>query len=43
LELQNYNAGKFYLDLFDKMLQRYSDYARVGRVTNPYGRYAGGM
>lgn len=43
LELQNYNAGKFYLDLFDKMLQRYSDYARVGRVVNPYGRYAGGM
>jgi len=43
LELQNYNAGKFYLDLFDKMVQRYSDYARVGRVVNPYGRYAGGM
>lgn len=43
LELQNYNAGKFYLDLFDKMLLRYSTYARVGRVTNPYGRWAGGM
>ena len=43
LELQNYNAGKFYLYLFDKMLQRYSDYARVGRVTNPYGRFAGGF
>ena len=43
LELQNYNAGKFYLDLFDKMLQRYSDYTRVGRAVNPYGRYAGGM
>ena len=43
LELQNYNAGKFYLDLFDKMAQRYSDYAHVSRATNPYGRYAGGM
>ena len=43
LELQNYNAGKFYLDLYDKMLQRYSDYARVGRITNPYGRYSGGL
>ncbi len=43
LELQNANFAKFYLDLFDKMLQRYSDYSRVGRVTNPYGRYAGGM
>ena len=43
LELQNYNAGEYYLKLFDKMLQRYSDYARPGRVTNIYGRYAGGM
>ena len=43
LQMQNFNAAKMYLDLYDKMLQRYSDYARVGRVTNPYGRYAGGM
>jgi hypothetical protein len=39
LELQNLNAGRFYLDLFDKMTQRKSDYARPGRVTNPYGRW----
>ncbi len=43
LQIQNFNAAKMYLELYDKMLQRYSDYARVGRVTNPYGRYAGGM
>lgn len=40
LELQNFNAAKGYLGLFDQFLQRYSDYARPGRVTNPYGRYA---
>lgn len=39
LELQNMNAGKFYLDLFDSMTLRKSQYARVGRVVNPYGRY----
>lgn len=39
LELQNFNAGQYYFDLFDKMVQRYSNYARPGRTTNPYGRY----
>jgi len=39
LELQNANFGKMYLDLFDKMTQRKSDYARPCRVTNPYGRW----
>jgi len=39
LELQNYNAAKGMLDLYEKFAQRYSDYARVGRVVNPYGRY----
>jgi hypothetical protein len=39
LELQNFNAGKYYLDLFDQMCLRKSNYARVGRVVNPYGRY----
>ena len=39
LELQNLNAARFYLDLFDKMTQRKSDYARPGRVSNPYGRW----
>lgn len=39
LELQNFNAGKGYLDLFDKMLLRYSQYARPGGAANRYGRY----
>lgn len=39
LELQNYNIGNMYLDLYDKMVLRYSGYARPGRVSNPYGRY----
>lgn len=38
-ELQNLNASKYYLDLFDKMTIRKSNYARPGRVTNPYGRW----
>lgn len=38
-ELQNLNASKYYLDLFDKMTLRKSNYARPGRVTNPYGRW----
>jgi hypothetical protein len=39
LELQNFNAAKFYLGLFDEMTLRKSNYARVGRAVNPYGRY----
>jgi len=39
LELQNFNAAKFYLDLYDNMVHRYSSYARPGRTINPYGRY----
>jgi hypothetical protein len=39
LELQNLNAAKFYLELYDQMTLRKSQYARVGRVVNPYGRY----
>lgn len=38
LELQNFNAANYYLDLFDKMLHRYSTYARPGGRINPYGR-----
>jgi len=38
LELQNFNAANFYLDLFDKMLLRYSQYARPGLTPNVYGR-----
>lgn len=39
LELQNFNAAKGFLELYEKFAQRYSDYARAGRVTNPYGRF----
>lgn len=39
LELQNMNAGQFYLKLFDEMTQRKSTYARPGRWSNPYGRW----
>ena len=39
LELQNLNSAKFYLDLYDSLVHRYSNYARPGRMTNPYGRY----
>lgn len=39
LEMQNFNAGKYYLDLFDAMTLRKSNYARPGRATNPYGRW----
>lgn len=38
-ELQNLNFAKYYMDKYDMMLQRYSNYARMGRVVNPYGRY----
>lgn len=39
LEIQNFNAAGGYLKLFDQFVQRYSNYARPGRVTNPYGRW----
>jgi hypothetical protein len=38
-ELQNLNAAKYYHDQFDKRVLGYSNYARAGRMTNPYGRY----
>lgn len=38
-EMGNYNASRFFLDLYEKFALRYSQYARVGRVTNPYGRF----
>lgn len=37
-EIQNLNAATYYFKKFDTMLDRYSAYARPGRVTNPYGR-----
>ena len=39
LELQNFNVAKMYKDLYNEELLIYSNSARVGRVTNPYGRY----
>lgn len=39
LELQNMNFAMGYLNLFDNMTLRKSNYARPGRATNPYGRY----
>jgi hypothetical protein len=39
LELQNFNAATGYLALYDQFAQRYSNYARIGRTINPYGRY----
>jgi hypothetical protein len=38
-ELVNLNAATFYESMFDKRLLAYSGYARIGRATNPYGRY----
>lgn len=38
-ELQNFNAAKYYEDAFDKFILRHSNYARAGRMVNPYGRY----
>ena len=39
LDLQNFNAAQFYLNLFDQHLLRYSQYARIGRAVNIYGRW----
>jgi len=38
LELQNMNAAKFYLDLYEKRALFYSQSARIGRASNMYGR-----
>lgn len=38
IELQNYNAAKFFEQQFDKMTLGYSQHARVSRAVNPYGR-----
>jgi hypothetical protein len=39
IELQNFNAARAFMELYEKWALLYSQYARVGRVTNPYGRY----
>lgn len=38
-ELQNFNAAKYYEQMFDKRTLGYSSNARPGRAVNPYGRY----
>ena len=38
LELQNFNAAKFYLELYEKRALFYSQSARIGRALNQYGR-----
>ena len=38
LELQNGNSARMYLDLYEKMLLRYSNSVRIGRTINQYGR-----
>lgn len=39
LEMQNLNAAKFYFELHDQMVHRYSAWTRPGRITNPYGKF----
>jgi hypothetical protein len=39
LDIQNMNAGRMYLELFEKQLGIYSHSTRIGRAVNPYGRY----
>ena len=38
LELQNFNAAKFMLDLYEKRALFYSQTTRIGRASNQYGR-----
>lgn len=38
-ELQNFNSARWYQEQFDKRTLGYSQQARPGRMTNPYGRY----
>ena len=38
IELQNYNASKFMLDLYEKRALFYSQTVRIGRALNQYGR-----
>jgi hypothetical protein len=38
LNLQNMNAAEYFFKKFDDVTLRKSNYARIGRVVNPYGR-----
>lgn len=42
LSLQNFNAAKFYEDMFNRRCLGYSNAARVSKRSNVYGRYGGG-
>ena len=36
--LGNLNAAKYYMDMYEKFALSYSQFARIGRAINPYGR-----
>jgi hypothetical protein len=42
LSIQNFNAAKFYEDMFNRRCLGYSNAARISRATNMDGRYGGG-
>ena len=37
MELQNHNAARSFLEIFDNRMQRFGGYVQPGRATNPYG------
>lgn len=39
MELQNHQAARSLLELFDQRMMRFGGYVQPGRVTNPYGRW----
>jgi hypothetical protein len=39
LERGNFNQARYYEELFDKNMLRYSGNTRIGRIVNIYGRY----
>lgn len=38
-ELQNLNSAQYFLKQYDEFARRYSQYTRLGRANNPYGRF----
>lgn len=39
LELQDFNRAQGYLAMYEKFTQNFSNFVRIGRTVNPYGRY----
>lgn len=39
LELQDFNRAQGYLAMYEKFAQNFSNFTRIGRMVNPYGRY----